>query len=148
MTPLEIYQLDSQYETNDLGMLEGCYYGHLYEASAYFNADEYHENEDVVIKVIKEFDFDGRRYWRLATVWFQGTPIMIIQNAGREGDDWSKRFVTCSPSVFNDLVSYVNSLAKAEDVEAIPIYDLDWDSKELTSFYGNQLNGVFERYEY
>jgi len=50
--------------------------------------------EEFEVRVLVSFRKDYRRYWRLSTVWYQDHPVMVIGNAGREGDDSSVRFVT------------------------------------------------------
>ncbi len=91
LTPNDVYDLpyDSEVDHNP-EILVGCYYDFL-EGSAIDSYDlQYGSCESSVrlsIRTHKYFNFDGRRFWRLASVWFDNKPVMIIQNAGREGDD-------------------------------------------------------------
>lgn len=98
-------------------------------------------------KVLKFFDFDGRRYWRLATVWLDNIPIMVTQNAGREGDDHRKRFVT-NPDQLFELIKYLHLLANKVNYQPEDVVSADHNIPYLTKFYGNSLDGYFERYRY
>lgn len=61
-----------QFEERSLQSLIGCYYNHIpeIETGTVLGEEVTKHNIMVVIKVIKHFNFDYRRYWRLATVWF------------------------------------------------------------------------------
>ena len=123
----------------------GAYYNHIPEVDQYAT---YSDTDRIHLRIYKDFNFDGRRVWILASVWFDGNPIMIIQNAGREGDDYACRFITDSAG-YHDMVSHISSLRIPDtiDVESIddPI-DLDQERTDLLDFYGNHLDGYFERY--
>lgn len=75
---------------------------------------------------------------------------MIIRNAGREGDDFCDRFIT-DYKLYQDMVKYLatlikpNSQMKPADGE---IRKLNDDIPNLTDFYGNDLDGHFERYHF
>jgi hypothetical protein len=134
--------------TNDVSLLVGCYYNHIEEVQEAHMLPYPALSDRVEIRIIKQFDFDGRRFWRLATVWLDGYPVMIIQNAGREGDDHSARFITDALR-FREMCAHIAALmvhhvtALSEDT-----VDLNQEIEQLTSFYGNELNGPFERYRY
>lgn len=159
-TPAQVYELPIQRETinlneifggNVVGFQEvnGCYYQHMPEVDSFCTELKFPEDAICLkLKVHKFFDFDGRRFWRLSSLWFLGNPFMIMQNAGREGDDHAKRYIT-DAKMYARAHNYVNSSI---------IYDADTDvagdvvdintviGDELTTFYGNSLNGHFERY--
>jgi hypothetical protein len=143
-TANELYAMTPEEVSFDLSMLTGCYYNHLQEFNEY---DTYLGNEEqtrVQIKTLKYFNFDGRRFWNLATVWFDEKPVMIIQNAGREGDDHAKRFIT-NVETFMDMGAFIKSMVLIE-IGLPEKIDADADIEELTRFYGNSLNGAFQRY--
>jgi hypothetical protein len=97
------------------------------------------------VRVLKEFDYDGRRFWRLATVWYQGVAFMVIQNAGREGDDHAQRFVTNFERLFC-LVRNLDELARGHTSgEPLDEIDVDQDMPELTEFYSQNLKGPWKR---
>jgi hypothetical protein len=74
---------------------------------------------------------------------------MIIQNAGREGDDWAKRFVT-NEDTYWAAMRYLKSIALIPEVTDVAkdLVDPDVDNGALTAFYGNSLDGHFERAHY
>lgn len=83
------------------------------------------ESAQVEIRLIKHHDFDERRFWRLATVWYKKKPVMVIQNAGREGDDFVRRYIT-------DAVQFTNEI----NTTAVPVTDPSVRFKGLTFFEG------------
>lgn len=144
MTPNEIYKLPVESVETDLSGLIGCYYNHVKESGV----EAFVEGaEGVEVRVIKHFNFDFRRYWRLATVWFEDKPVMVIQNAGREGDDFSRRVIT-DQAAFRDLCKYVASLAGVDEPEETEVLAPDADLDQWDEFYGNSLNGHFKRNQY
>jgi hypothetical protein len=151
MTPNELYAREPEKTGKDLSILVGFYYNHLKEIDClpYYDIElDSEKNTRITIKYYKDFDFDGRRFWLLASVWFDDKPIMIIQNAGREGDDHHRRIIT-DASGYADMVKYVAHnliIAKAFDQVEANTYDPDADVEDLDSFYGNRLDGYFARY--
>ena len=101
----------------------------------------------VEVKVHKDFNFDGRRFWRLVSVWFDHRPIMVLQNAGREGDDYVGRIIT-EERYFNFMMNHIRSLLRynTSDVLDGDLRDSNEDYQLLDDFYGNSLDGHFERY--
>lgn len=149
MTPNDLYAMTPQEVEKGLSMLTGCYYNHLDGSGldsfklGCIEAD----STRVHIRILKYFCFDGRRIWSLATVWFDGKPIMVIQNAGREGDDHAKRYITDLPG-FNEMCAYLNSLLPPERQDGHPDVvapDLEMGD-ELIEFYNCRLDGKFEHY--
>lgn len=134
------------YEIGSPHVLKGCYYNHIPEANLEWDMPYEEVFPDIQVRVIKDFDFDGRRFWRLATVWFENKPVMVIQNAGREGDDHEARFITDSET-FSRMCRYIERLSNKEQVVERDVYKEDQEiGAKLTTFYGNTLNGHFERY--
>lgn len=93
--------------------------------------DLYDDNPRVENRILEHEDFDYRRYWHLSTVWFDNKPVMIVQNAGREGSDHSARFIT-HPENYIDMVSYLLSITNRDEYDSV---DPDQDIPELTRFY-------------
>lgn len=145
MTPAELYARAPEKVDRDLWSLVGCYYNHIPEATTWDDippeAKSY--NPRLELRYYKQHCFDGRRTWVLASVWFDSAPVMIIQNAGREGDDHHRRFIT-DPERYTQLIGYLHSLAEKKPVDLSDVVPLDQDIKGLTEFYGNQLDGHFE----
>ena len=155
MTPNELYNRIPENSHYELECLNDFYYSHVPEVGDWSLGDANEKEQRVLIKEYKFFDFDGRRFWRLASVWFDNTkddkladaykPVMIIQNAGREGDDHASRFIT-NESLYMEMVSHIRSLINTKYDEMYDVVDPDVDINNLTSFYGNELDGHFERY--
>lgn len=149
MKPSELYNRTPKSTTGDISILRSYSYNHVPEIEDYFNnnGDLEDKNTKIQIKIYKHFDYDFRRFWRLASVWFEGKPVMIIQNAGREGDDHKKRFIT-DESAYISMVQYIKSLlpvlfeTKIEDV-----VDPEEEIDKLDKFYDGELNGYFSRYQ-
>jgi hypothetical protein len=145
MNANQIYALPPEKVTTKIGSLMGCYYNHIPEVD-YAERLYSVEQNLIEIKKVKFFNFDGRRYWSLQTVWFDKAPVMIIQNAGREGDDHAERFITDLEHFWN-MIKFIRDLVPpSDDFTAKDIIDPDEDIPGLTEFYGNSLDGVFERY--
>lgn len=144
MKAIDLYSMTPESETNELGYLKGFYYDHIPEIEESLWGYE-ESNEHVVIKTIKDFDFDGRRCWTLRTVWFKGNPVMILQNAGREGDDHRERYIT-NISLYEQMVSYIKTLIESESLSDDCCIDENTDYDFLDTFYGKSLNSKFERY--
>ena len=132
MTPVEIYALEPIEIWSFLDYQE-LIFQHIPECNAY---GDYLDTIYIKCKVYANKDFDSRRFWLLASIWFKNEPVMIIQNAGREGDDHTKRFITNVTS-YCKMVSYIHTvLAKNYCKDIVPI---DKNIPELTEFYGNEL---------
>ena len=78
------------------------------------------------------YDFeDERRFWILCSVWYEGKPFMITQNAGREGEDFVRRFVT-------DKVVYKEAFKHIVDLIPFHFEDVK-DDEDFYTFYHNAL---------
>lgn len=147
MTPAELYKRKPESTTRDLGLLIGCYYSFIPEIDE--GDFQWHgdlkENTRIEVVVYKDFDFDGRRFWRLAAVKFDNDFVMIIQNAGREGDDHTARFIT-NGDAYRNMVAYIHTLLPIFTEDLNDVVPVDDNINGLTNFYGNDLDGFFERY--
>jgi len=119
-TPNDVYALEpekilsAEFNTHEY-IWWGCYFNHIPEIDQY---GKYEDSDRISIRIYKEFDFDGRRFWRLASIWLDDSPVMIIRNAGREGDDFCDRFVT-DRKKYVELVAHILSLKKLEEDDNI-----------------------------
>lgn len=156
MKPSELYAMTPEKTDSDIFVLTGWEFNHVPEIDWSLMNAEAHKQTRIVINYYKDFDFDGRRFWRLASVWLDdirerpspSKPVMIIQNAGREGDDWHKRFITDS-ALYQEMVAHLHSLTSMSSIDIKDeLCDPEEDIKNLTEFYGNKLDGLFERYSY
>ena len=146
MKPIELYERKPESESLDLNFLRGTYYDHLAELGENQYTLDLSQNKLVVIRFYKMFNFDARRFWSLASVWYEGLPVMIIQNAGREGDDHHERFIT-DRDLYYRMLGYIWSISlnKHEELKG-DLVDPNVDVPGLTSFYGNSLDGHFEHH--
>lgn len=136
MTPNELYALESHSVTNDLYYLDG----HLPELAGIDLTNASISNTQyVVIRIVKEIIQDHSRYWRLATVWFRGNPVMVIQNAGRGGRDHMERFIT-DPVEYMKMCVHLVEFAGTDAIDEDTIIDANSDDPNLTSFYCDELN--------
>lgn len=144
MTIRELLKLPSLKETYDIGILKGFYYDHLKDldddlplTDAYYDISK---NTKIKISYIDIKQYDIRRSWSLAVVYFNLIPVMVIQNAGREGDDYSRRFIIDeNKESYKNMLKYINSLKKVDNIETInDSYSIDEDlGTKLTSFYND-----------
>lgn len=143
MTPNELYKREPEQtvsfiETDwDESYIRGCYYNHIPEIDGYA---KYKPTDRIQIRIYKFVLFDSRRFWRLASFWLDDKPVMIIQNAGREGDDHANRFVTSQP-LYVEMVSLLLSLQEPEEIQS-DITDPDEEMGEITYFYGYDLDEI------
>lgn len=103
----DLYARTPEKTSQDASILRGFYYSHIPELEYALPLPV--EAPRMTIHIYKEFDFDCRRFWRLAAVFLDGQPVMVIQNAGREGDDHAARFIT-DRATYGELVRYLASL--------------------------------------
>ena len=150
MKPSDLYARDAEDTWKDLSVLMGCYYKHLPELEQVWDRLDLEKNEKVQIKVYRYVDYDGRRFWLLGGVYFDGQPVMIIRNAGREGDDHHSRFITDGGRYF-EMLKYLSTLCRFQDKDQQPVIDLvapDDDIPDLETFYGNSLNYSKDHHRY
>lgn len=142
MRALDVYYHMEVLKTEkDLSILVGFYYSHIPEAVEAGQVDvlRHIKNEKIQIRYHADKIVDASRCWILASVWFNDNPIMIIQNAGRDGDDHACKYVTLL-SHYIEMVTYIKGLIKPEfDEITIPVIDLEKDMPELTEFYGDRV---------
>jgi len=142
MTARQLYATPAKQTTHELEILAGHLYNHLPEAGdpaswAFLISTE------VEIRTLGYRNFDGSRIWHLATVWFQGKPVMVIQNAGRDGDDHVRRYVTDTRGL-RMLAGHVKALAFLEVLENddMRVIEEDEEASELSHFYGEDLHSI------
>lgn len=134
MTANELYRLTPKRTTKEICNL----YKHIDKLDP--NC-EYEANDRVEIKEIVSYCFDGRRVWDLNTVWFDGMPVMVIQEAGRDGDDHTDNYVTDYPK-YREMVNYILSLPK--DNDNCTRLNPDTDEPNLTTFYNHTLSDFYD----
>jgi len=144
-TPRDIYALPVESVDCEKDSLVGYYYDHVPEVAhdgwQYMAVDL--SKTGIEVRVHCHSNYDSRRFWRLASVWLDGNPVMVIQNAGREGDDHHKRFVTDKDLLFALAARIRMAIAavpmKYEVDEMVGLND--WITG-LDSFYAHSYDSV------
>jgi len=141
MKAKDFYELKPKEIIMDLtGYLIGGYFNHL--AKSLEHVDEYNidfsKNTRIKVKILAQKWHDERRFWRVATVWFDDFPFMIIKNAGREGDDHSGRVIT-NEEVYQEAIQYIRSKLWRPHVVGDTI-NLEFELPEFVEFYGMDLS--------
>lgn len=157
MTPQELYESPYIESTFALSELADGGYNHFPEIETPWRFHEIPRdipdgtNTRIEIRIHGYATQDSRRYWRLASVWYMKRPVMVIRNAGREGDDLVNRWIT-NEGVYLDMITYLLTLLPialtTETTE--DLFDRDTDIPNLTEFYGAKLKigEKTERYTY
>jgi hypothetical protein len=141
MTPRELLALEPKRSSHDIHVaLE-----EIPDADTWDIEPE--EDERIEVREYAYVDFDGRRVWELASIWFDEKPVLIFQRAGREGRDHHERFIV-DPDQYWELVKYSYTLPRSEDASFRErAIDMDKDmGDDLTSFYGCTLEQM-QNYE-
>lgn len=139
MKPSELYAREPQDVTKDIFVLDGYHYHHVPELQEVWGQLDLEKNTRVDLHRYKYVNYDGRRFWLLAGVYLDGKPVMIVRNAGREGDDHHSRFVT-DPEAYGELVKYLATLFIGPPGQRVTeVVSPDQDIKGLEEFYGNSL---------
>jgi hypothetical protein len=154
MTINELLARTPEETTKDYSDLAGFVYSHFPEIADHdwFKID-WNKNLLLTQSIYKHFDYDGRRFWKLASVSFDGVPFMIVQNAGREGDDHVHRFIIDSEGYLKTL-NYLKDLypistaTESKNTTSIAPHERVYDLPKLDKFYDGELDGYFERYRY
>ncbi|MEO2202132.1 hypothetical protein ABGV42_00055 [Paenibacillus pabuli] len=131
MRAVDLYSMEPELVTFELGELRGHRYDHLPDV----HGDLWGmANKRVIIRHLRNVIFDDRRIWSLKTIWFNHLPVMIVQNGGREGDDHHARYIT-SIERYTEMVRYINSLIPIQVMD-YEIIDATVNDDNLTNFYG------------
>lgn len=146
--PLE---LDNEFENKwkFFAYFQGSYYDHLQELDVIDDTVvAIKKSLDIRIDVYKDFCYDGRRTWRLCSVYWKETPVMIIQNAGREGDDYTNRFIL-NREKYIEMIECLRDLIVFDqnfDYIGNDCVDVEDDVPNLIDFYNQSLDEKFEPY--
>lgn len=146
----ELLQRTPEKVSRDLSYLFGstCFVPEALDHAGYVAVDLVPpgESDRIEVRVFKEHNFDYRRIWRLAAVYLDGEPVMVIQNAGREGDDYARRFIVDRERYYQ-LVQAIQMIPRSRKEEMEDLYSMEDDIEKLTTFYGASLDqGHWERY--
>lgn len=93
----DILQTEVKETHHNIEVLFGCYYNHMdieqYELDMVKLLADNKKEKTIELKVHSYVEEDSRRFYMVASVHFAGVPFMIICNAGREGDDYSNKYI-------------------------------------------------------
>jgi len=140
MKPFDLYNREPVRVDTDLSVFFGCYYNHMPECDLENrHTIDSSKNSRIEIHYWKDFWYDSRRCWRLSGAYLDGEPFMIMQNAGREGDDYHARFIT-NADLYRQAVKYATGLLLPRIHDEIPdTVDPTSDIPSLSTFYGDSL---------
>lgn len=146
----DLLQYPIERESYDFLQLIGYTYNHVPEIDQYdfMGGIDYNaigEQRRIKIHFLKDHCFDGRRVWQLYYVTIDDNLVMFCSNAGREGDDHYSRRIFDKDS-YLELVKYMKSFCKDGEQEIGDLTDLEDDASGFYEFYGNRLDGYFDRY--
>lgn len=149
------FELEPSY---NLRPLRGCYYNHIPELASilisaecdfnvFYFVDFYNLNDKVSIRYLKDYA-DGRKVWVVGIVFYYNSPVMLFQNAGREGDDHYSRYIIDQDAYYM-MVGYLLSLVKNEKISNnydvnIVVEDLNEKKLEYTNFYYSSVDDTFD----
>lgn len=143
----ELLNYPVEKESSDVFVLMGFYYNHLYQDINRDNLDydELLKQTRVKIKYYKDFCFDGRRVWKLYSVWLDDKLVMVCKNAGREGDDHTGNAVF-DKELYKELNAFIKSFEINDEEDHLEQASLEDSADNFFEFYSNRLDGVFNYY--
>jgi len=146
MKPIDLYKRDPETVLCGKGIVseyllgQHANFNHLPELEYAKRLEENFPMDRVVVKLYKDIWYDTRRFWRLASVWFDHIPVMIIRNAGREGDDHCSRIVT-DLMLYTIMTRYIAiGFSPQVVLTEYELKDQCVDIPDLTDFYGGTLD--------
>jgi hypothetical protein len=84
---------------------------------------------------------DGRRTWELDTVWFDGHPVMVVNSSGRDGDEYSERFIT-DGDTFGQMLRFLRNFVEGATVTGF--VKADAIIPAMTEFYGRTIHDFYD----
>lgn len=110
--------------------------------------DHYNLNMDKIgdatlfeTRTLVSHNYDGRRTWELKTVWFEGIPVMVVNNSGRDNDEYHGRWIT-NPEQYYHMVQWLNTFAENPDVTGY--VSLHTVIPSMTEFYGHTIHDYYD----
>lgn len=151
MKASELFHMEPLSTTMNLSFLVGCYYNHVPEVLDYpmeigNDGLEWERNTAVMARTVAEKNV-GHRVWRMDAIVMDGEPVMVTQNAGRDGDDFFRRFIV-NPGKYAEMVGYLGSLVPIKfgtEFETV-LLDADEERADLDNFYGYSLQNYMRDY--
>lgn len=132
MKPNELYQCKPDKEDKDVYKVRD-FFPEVYNIYD-FDEDHYVNLTRFSIKYYADPYIDGYRVWRLASIWIDNKPFMVIQLAGRGGRDHTGKFITDS-ELYVKCVQYLQSFCPI--VNDFDVFNPEEDISTLTKFCGS-----------
>ncbi len=109
------------------------------------NYDLQHEEAEAAKRIeIRQLAYDcpdGRRTWELDTIWFDGKPVMVVNSSGRDGDEYSERFIT-DGEVYAAMVRFLQEHVEGDTVTGF--VKADAIIPAMTEFYGRTIHDFYD----
>lgn len=144
----KLLELKVERVEHSLCNLVGIYYNHIPEVYGFEENNNYNnysiKAKGIEIQYLKDHNSDSRRVWQLGIVYMNDNPIMVIQNAGREGDDHDERFII-DIDLYSEMIKKIQSIMPPNPIMEASrkeLFLLDEEIPTLVSFYGYDINSA------
>lgn len=120
----DMYGLDSTVVPLSQGVLNYHWFPEVQELEWKLNCEVealLEKDGRIEVRQLVHVQVDGSRYLCMQTVWFDGKPVMITQDAGRSGDDHHRRWIT-DRNTFMSMCQHLRSFL-ATDEEQADVFD-------------------------
>jgi hypothetical protein len=115
---------------------------HLPEIDSYeIDFDGVEAGRKMETRTIVDKDFDGRRGWTLQTVWFEGSPVMVVNSSGRDGDEYHERWIT-DVAQFGKLLTWLQRFIPRTEITGY--VNLEAVIPAMTEFYGHSIHDFYD----
>jgi len=102
--------------------------------------DAVEKTQRMETRTLVDHDYDGRRGWTLQTVWFDNKPVMVVNSAGRDGDEYHERWIT-DPELFGELVTFLKSFMSEDTTGFVKA---DAKIPAMTEFYNHTIHDYYD----
>jgi len=138
-SPSELYALKPVSVHYDVDSLVRA---HIPEIDAFsLDSDAIGESKRIEYRELVFNTQDSYRTWQLGSVWLDGKPVMVVNNSGRGGDEYSERWIT-DAALYSEMVVYLWAFVKETDVTGF--VKADTKIPAMTEFYGNTIHDFYD----
>jgi hypothetical protein len=137
-TPRELYDLKPADVSYYLDYLLNPHLPEVYDAMD-FNYKEAEQMQRIEIRVLADQIVSGDRVWTLATIWFDGDPVMVV-NSGEDRHD-HRRWIT-NKFLFEEMVKWLRSFLPTVIEE--DFVDEDTIIPAMTEFNNSTLHRFYD----
>jgi hypothetical protein len=115
---------------------------HLPEIDSYeLDFDGVEAGQKMETRTIVDKDFDGRRGWTLQTVWFESSPVMVVNSSGRDGDEYHERWIT-DVIQFSKLLTWLQRFIPRTEITGY--VNLEAVIPAMTEFYSHSIHDFYD----